>query len=181
MNLAFSKRFPWGQLTLFPERIISLHYKFPDDRQKQWDFRINSDVKMHDHFDMELARRIDPVKIHTIRKSDRWRAGMKIHFINNNRTKDRFQFASARCQSVQDVKFLWTMDELNFRHLKIYVDDRELARRDRVELAINYGFYKYDLFARWFYKYCPPVKEMEPRDQFIAEGFQLIHWTDKSY
>lgn len=52
-------------------------------------------------------------KVHTIRKDskDRWKVGSKIHFVINNRTKDRFQFAPVlevtRIQDI-DIKYLNT-------------------------------------------------------------------------
>src|SRR5699024_2081987 len=63
----------------------------------------------HDEF---VAGKCNPYfdhipKIHTIRhdEKDRWKPGMKIHPIINNRTKNRFQFAPVvECQSVQKIK-----------------------------------------------------------------------------
>ena len=46
-------------------------------------------------------------KKHTIRKDekDRWKVGNDIHFVINNRTKNRFQFAPiTKVKSIQIIK-----------------------------------------------------------------------------
>ena len=48
-------------------------------------------------------------KRHTIRAGHRWKPGMKIHMVINNRTANRFQFASViQCVSVQDIEIKHT-------------------------------------------------------------------------
>ena len=106
MNLGFKTKWPNGEPTFFINKI--------------WDglrvkLRIKSDVyllfvKEHEKKFNEDFYLIPPSKIHTIRedKPDRWKAGNKIHFIINNRTKNLFQFAPViPVISVQTIFFNW--------------------------------------------------------------------------
>jgi len=72
MILGFKTIFPWGQVNFFEEKIkASLIIKFDGI--------------------------IIIPKIHTIRKGNRWRAGVKIHFATGVRSKGYRQFAEAVC------------------------------------------------------------------------------------
>lgn len=129
-------------------------------------------------------------KLHTIRedKSNRWRAGMNIHPVVNNRTPNRFQFAPIiPCKSVQriDIKDVTGTrimgSDLNYGYLlkhtvrdvdfylayEVYVDGKRLMADTIVELAINDGFDTIDDFFKYF-------------ADGIVNG-KLIHWTDKTY
>ncbi len=113
-------------------------------------------------------------KLHTIRedKSNRWRAGMDIHLVINNRTPNRFQFAPViKCVSVQKIEII-PMDsiELLDLHLEAFtavkVDGKILRIKEIQELAINDGFDSVEDFFAYFNKDFTGI---------------LIHWTDKRY
>lgn len=114
-------------------------------------------------------------KLHTIRedKTNRWKAGNDIHFVINNRTKDRFQFAPVvKCRSVQNIEIkemIMTTRPNCMIEDKIYtvkVDNKYLSENEIENLAINDGF--------------PDTKSFF---DFFNDGFngKIIHWTDKRY
>ena len=108
-------------------------------------------------------------KLHTIRSDpkNRWKAGNKIHFVINNRTKDRFQFAPVlECKSVQNIRI---------RHSLIpyppgvFVGDNlmyRLAPEEIEDLARNDGFNSVEDFFKWFDK--------------DFDG-KIIHWHENKY
>jgi len=105
-------------------------------------------------------------KIHTIRadKSNRWKPGNKIHFVINNRTPDRFQFAPIiKCESIQSIKIKNMFDD---RH-SVEIGGIKLQDTEIETLALNDGFESVDDF--WAY--------------FFMEDFEgkIIHWTDYRY
>jgi hypothetical protein len=125
-------------------------------------------------------------KIHTIRAGiGRWRAGLDIHMVINNRTPNRFQFApTIKCKSVQYIRVLWTdgkpsvymgersdLDDLTPFYF-VSDDDDDLPGiltygEDQMNsLAINDGFDSVDDFLAYFNK------------DFTGT---LIHWTDLKY
>jgi hypothetical protein len=119
----------------------------------------------------------DPIsqKLHTIRAGNRWKAGMKIHPVINNRTKDRFQFAPEfECVSVQEIRIeemLMTASNSCYQHPDgrirvVYVDDHRLYKEDIQKLAINDGFDSLTDFFNYF------------NEDFKG---QIIHWTDLRY
>ncbi|WZL88291.1 hypothetical protein VS868_11860 [Salinimicrobium sp. 3283s] len=100
-------------------------------------------------------------KAHTIREDskDLWKAGRDIHFVINNRTKQRFQFAPVvKCVSVQKVEISFMNDVL--------VDGRELSFNEIEVLAKNDGFDSVEDFFSWFNK------------DFTGK---IIHWTNLKY
>lgn len=105
-------------------------------------------------------------KYHTIRRDlyNRWKSGMEIHFVINNRTKDRFQFAPVlKAKTIQKIEienFGYYQDNL------IFVDNRELNMEEMEQLARNDGFPNLKAFFQYF------------NEDF--EG-KLIHWTDFKY
>ena len=114
-------------------------------------------------------------KLHTIRedKTNRWKAGNDIHFVINNRTKDRFQFAPiVKCKSVQNIEIkemIMTARPNCMIEDKIYtvkVDNKYLSENEIDNLAINDGFPDTKSFFRFF-----------------KNGFKgkIIHWTDLKY
>src|SRR5690625_1462107 len=111
-----------------------------------------------------------PPKIHTIRRGNRWRKGMKIHMVIHNRTKKRFQFAPVlECTGVQNVEIdHWWYDEektaANFPTVKI--DDRLLDWTEIENLALNDGFPSVEDFFKFF-------------DSDFSG--QIIHWTNLKY
>jgi hypothetical protein len=110
-------------------------------------------------------------KIHTIRHdvSNRWKVGKLIHFVINNRTPDRFQFAPVmKCTGVQaiQIKYWYNGKDEKFNAPSVYIDDKELNATEVETLALNDGFNcKADFF-----------------DYFNTDFTgKLIHWTDKKY
>lgn len=113
-------------------------------------------------------------KIHTIRRDlkNRWKVGNKIHFVINNRTKDRQQFAPImKVKSIQKIKIEW-IPHVNMYHGEekdlpiIHIDGVKLERYDFYKLFENDGFEGYKDFFEWF------------NEDF--EGI-IIHWTDFKY
>lgn len=116
-------------------------------------------------------------KLHTIRRDteNRWKAGNDIHFVINNRTKDRFQFAPVvKCVNVQSIEILHTLGHAlvkidgeffgeiyhyGFTDIHEYTNDLEV-------LAINDGFPSIEAFFQYF------------NEDFKGK---LIHWTGLKY
>lgn len=69
----------------------------------------------------DLSREyVFPAKKHTIRadKHNRWKVGNKIHFVVNNRTKDRFQFAPIiKCTGTQKIQIIKSVEFARIRFL----------------------------------------------------------------
>lgn len=120
----------------------------------------------------------DPIKakLHTMREDphDRWRAGMDIHMVINNRTKNRFQFAPVvKCVSTQEVRISY-QDYLDGKYYvagwfvspRIIIDGRTILEHEVEELAINDGFESVNDFFAYFNSSCTK---------------KIIHWTDLKY
>lgn len=118
-----------------------------------------------------------PPKLHTIRQDphDRWKAGNKIHFVINNRTKNRFQFAPViEVKSVQKIEIKshghFYEGECTavtpFIKAKVIVDGSLLAYEDAERLAINDGFESLAHFLHYF--------------PYHFTG-KIIHWTNIHY
>lgn len=107
-------------------------------------------------------------KITTIRHDphNRWKAGMNIHPVINNRSTNRFQFAPAiPCLSVQKIEVEYVDTGIGIMRV-IRVDGLTLGQRDREILAINDGFNSIEDFFAYFNK------------DFNGK---IIHWTDLQY
>ncbi len=125
---------------------------------------------------------IEVPKLTTIREDihDRWKAGNKIHFVINNRTKDRFQFAPVlRVKSVQKIEiFNYTNssksliqysaleNDCTYRIYSVLIDGKQLRSEQVDRLAINDGFPSVEAFFNFFDK------------DFSGK---IIHWTDLRY
>jgi len=123
-------------------------------------------------------------KDHTIRedKNDRWKPGMDIHMVINNRTKNRFQFVPVvKCKSVQtieirDITHLSTnvgivlnfpiKDQVFHLRYNVIVDGKILGRNAIIVLAIKDGFDSVEDFFAYFNK------------DFKGK---IIHWTNLKY
>jgi len=114
-------------------------------------------------------------KIHTIRKGNRWKAGIKMQLAIGVRTKDYYQFntgeyaALDHCVSVQHIQ----IDNNSRVGKRIFVEDdtdnifpKRLSESEIEQLAINDGFNSVDAFWNWF------------SVSFIG---QIIHFTDFRY
>ena len=171
MTLSFSTRWPdrmgelAGQPNYFIEKIwMGLpgvdgfeygwqEYRYTEFFGKEWD----------------KPDRTTP-KLHTIRRDEhnRWKPGMKIHPVINNRTPDRFQFAPViECKSVQRIEIKWSHDwedtPLGVQVL-VFIDGELFSDLDK--LAINDGFPSVEAFFQYF------------NTDFKGN---LIHWTDLKY
>lgn len=109
-------------------------------------------------------------KIHTIREDakNRWKVGNDIHFVINNRSKDRFQFAPIlKVVSIQRIDIsVRQRDDFSITH-EVYIDDRLLKFDEFCEFSKNDGFDSIEDFKAWFNK--------------DLRGGKIIHWTDKRY
>lgn len=121
-------------------------------------------------------------KLHTLRldPNNRWKPGMKIHFVINNRTKKRFQFAPVmEVKNVQEVEirsyetdyrtganYTTFLDNYRYKVHKVSVDGRILGLREVSKLVLNDGFPSVEAFFRYFNE---DVK------------LKLIQWTDLKY
>lgn len=101
---------------------------------------------------------------------NRWKIGNKIHFIINNRTKNRFQFAPVlEVKSVQKFEIdrgVVCIDNTIFYDPwigKYYPNDD--SYRDMERLAQNDGFPSVEYFFRYF-------------NQDLGEGWKIISWVD---
>lgn len=105
-------------------------------------------------------------KIHSIRKGNRWKEGMKIHCATGVRTKEYNQFDEKMCVSVQNIKMEWLKPFSEQKHLFITIDNHTLSIEEMEVLSQNDGFEDLEDFFEWF-----------------SEDFdgQIIHWTDFKY
>lgn len=154
--------------THFPERVIKSIDGITEYQQ-------SSLLKVYKWHDVDYP--FDPkvsAKKHTIRvdKSNRWRKGMKIHPVINNRTKNRFQFApEMTCTGVERI-FMSLHPQTE--ELEISAGDSYLYYPEKEKLATNDGFDSYEDFEKWFHKIL--IKEAA---QCLSA--RIIHWTDVRY
>lgn len=113
-------------------------------------------------------------KLHTFRADpkDRWKVGMKIHPVINNRTKNRFQFApELEVKGIQSIKIEYDPKEPVYPKVNVLVSTgthsyKVLGAPSIEKLAINDGFESLDQFFAWFKK------------DFTGK---IIHWTNLKY
>lgn len=112
-----------------------------------------------------------PQKKHTIRKdtNNKWKAGNKIHFVINNRTKNRFQFAPVvQCVSTQKITITYNekICEKHSSEPAVFIDDKIVDYKTIEALAINDGFDNESEFFNYF------------KEDFTGI---IIHWTPLKY
>lgn len=112
-----------------------------------------------------------PQKKHTIRKdtNNKWKAGNKIHFVINNRTKNRFQFAPiVQCVSTQKITITYNekICEKHSSEPAVFIDDKIVDYKTIEALAINDGFDNESEFFNYF------------KEDFTGK---IIHWTPLKY
>lgn len=120
-------------------------------------------------------------KKHTIRQDphDRWKPGMKIHPVINNRTKNRFQFAPVmECVSVQYLAIRY-FDNYPI----VYIGDTENALmpfywENPDDDEDGYGVEQMKQFA-----FNDGFESVEQFFAYFNEDFtgKIIHWTDFKY
>ena len=167
MNLGFKTKWSNGEPTYFVEKIWSglvIKKMFnQNDFNKYIDF-------LEDKKCWDIMQYVEnKSKIHTIRedKPDRWKAGNKIHFLINQRTKDRFQFAPViPVISVQKIEIKTELDNNQDKKLTVLVDNKKLNDTQLISLALNDGFDSLFKFLMYF-----------------KNGFtgKIIHWTNLKY
>lgn len=173
MTLAFSTKFPDGTPTYFINKIWN-EIKMP---QEYHDYLQRYDEKFIGGWFNSIEANSLPSKIHTIRrdKTNRWREGMDIHFVINNRTKDRFQFAPIlKVKKIQTIEIQYlslTKKPIDLKPIiwidgYLFYDPATGIDKGIERLAINDGFDSVDKFFEWF-----------------SESFKgkIIHWTDSAY
>lgn len=115
-------------------------------------------------------------KLHTIREDEknRWKPGMKIQFVINNRSKNRFQFAPVlQVVSIQQILIVSELQN-GTRWNYVEIDGNMLAASTIERLAKNDGFNNSKEFFKYFCKYDDP----ESRAEFSGK---IIHWTNLKY
>lgn len=136
-----------------------------DERTRFDEISPFEDISVYDQ------ERLHP-KLHTIREDphNRWRPGMKIHPVINNRTKDRFQFApTLECTGTQEIWIRQSPMGERYANIKdpaVKSGWRVIRNEEFAQLAINDGFPSVEAFFRWFGK------------DFKGK---IIHWTDLRY
>jgi len=171
MTLAFMTKLD-GKPTYFIEKIWQ---SFPDEKTADiFSYYLDGMDSVHYNFSCDAIDMRE--KIHTIRldKSKRWKVGNKIHFVINNRTPKRYQFAPiVIVKSVQDIKItemLMTQTAYctvsNNKIFKVEIDGRVLHKSEVEKLAFNDGFENVDAFFNYF------------NEDFKGS---LIHWTEHEY
>lgn len=115
-----------------------------------------------------IPKYLDGTKIHSIRKGKRWKAGMRIQYYQDTRTKNMRKFmGDGLCTSVQNI----TMTRLSPTHLSVFIDDYLLGHEDIKTLARNDGFDNVEDFVLFFF----------PEGYYGMFEGQIIHWTDFKY
>ncbi len=175
MTLGFTQTIN-GKPNYFPEKII-MGLDIPDYKKFTLMDHL-ADVVIPYSIDEFRNGKCNPLfphkpKLHTIRTdpSSRWKAGMDIHMVINNRTKNRFQFAPVvKCTSVQVFELEYKNHLLaqnpNYTYCVLKIDGVSRSREEIEELAINDGFDSVEDFFKYFNK------------DFKGK---LIHWTDLKY
>jgi len=176
MTLSFSSHYPSGEPAYFPEKILkSFPARWPKNvapnRYSELDgLRTTWNVwkRKLSHVSYQPTRGLvaEP-KLHTLRQDTkkRWKAGVKIHFVLFNRTPERWQFAEAKCNAVQEV----VIRRYGLTY-GVWVDGRSLSEKETAQLAKNDGFKTADDFYHWF---VPGLCQ--------TWSGRIIHWTDLKY
>lgn len=161
MILPFSEKFPWGEPTLFEEKLTL---------KKTWETK-DMYVISNGYPDFEP-------KIHTIRKdlAGRWRAGRSVQGFYNSRTKNMRKIFDGHCYSTQSIEIIHEPNYCeqigSYPVVLVQWKDvehpclRQLDIFEIEKLAINDGFKDTKQFFKWF-----------------SEDFKgkIIHFTDFKY
>lgn len=152
MTLSFSQHLN-GKPTYFPEKIIAalniikgqdlvfrrehdLLFEVIDPTEEQ--FRAGSCNPLFPHVP----------KLHTIRKdkANRWKPGMDIHMVINNRTPNRYQFVPVvKCVSTDTFVKPISGQTLSNRHKVIaYLNDETALSRKTIGLLVKVIEYAYE-------------------------------------
>ncbi|MDO3641955.1 hypothetical protein [Mucilaginibacter sp. L3T2-6] len=176
MTLGFSTKIN-GKPNYFPEKIISalqlegvISIEKACELLRDYPLLVDERLRFIDTYRTAIEN-YKP-KGHTIRRDEhnRWRAGMDIHPVINNRTRNRFQFAPViKCVRVQDYRIGYFPEEnypCPLNNIHVYIDGNVLSDAAVKQLAINDGF---DTVADFFAYF---------NTDFTGK---IIHWTDLKY
>lgn len=161
MTLAFSAQLN-GKKTFFPHRILSGLETKQIIVFRQWYSLC---------YKVDYSKEIINDKLHTIRQDEKnkWKAGNLIHFVINNRTKQRYQFAPViKCTNIQHIEISYWYNKKTqlFDLPMVVIDNRELTKKQIEILAQNDGFDNAKEFFLYF------------NTNFKGK---IIHWTDLMY
>jgi len=160
MNLAFKKTYR-GYPTYFPHMILlSLlaTEQMTTEEFGEWLY------KLKEQWPECICDGLLSPKHHTIRTSGDWELDKLIHFIINNRSKDRYQFAPImKVKKVDDV--VMTFDT----GFDVQVNGSWLDSEDIERMAVNDGFNAVEDMAEWFF----------PNEKVESFSGKIIHWTDQ--
>lgn len=193
MTLAFMTKWPQkmdhlnGYQTHFPEKIWkSMIHKFDTDQQAVYfaeDYLKEAPLMEIKYPEWNGIHDKTPKK-HSIREDghDRWKDGTNIHFVINDRTPNRFQFAPVLpCVSTQKIEIIWNkpLSELfntlpgifalnngKGNYVCVFIDGKPMSRSIVNQLALNDGFNSIEDFFLWF------------NTDFNGK---IIHWTNLKY
>lgn len=168
MILPFMTKFPGGTKTEFVEKILACTgcEDLPDSTLKRLADLLAPGLDGGDWMIPEIVEGFNPKK-HTIREDlkNRWKAGNKIHFVINNRSKNYLQFAPVKlCVLIQKIEITYASDYANSMVVK--VDDKCLNIEEQQQLAWNDGFSCLATFQMYF------MQDFKGK---------IIHWTDLKY
>jgi hypothetical protein len=162
MNLGFKQKFADGRATHFIAKIWNGFVK-SDDYNFFLEWNWDNEIIITNLDDKFLSADAKP-KLHTIREdnANRWTAGTLIHFIINNRTPDRLQFAPVipvvRTQKISIYP--------NWSGVTVQIDGLYKSLEEIKILAINDGFDSVEDFYAYFNR------------NFTGK---IIHWTNLKY
>ena len=116
-------------------------------------------------------------KKHTIRtdSTNRWKAGMKIHFATGIRTKNYDCFKQGVCISTQTIEIVWKINNKGKSNeswgVQVYIDGNNVTNEADIidQLAKNDGFHDRKEFFEW-----------EEWNKKYFKG-KIIHWTNLKY
>lgn len=188
MTLGFQTKWPerMGELAGQPNYFVEKIWEsFPEVLQKEYlpeYFDRHFDL-LNKHWDNHYGISEPHPKSHTIRADphNRWKPGNKIHFVINNRTKDRFQFAPVvECVSVQEIEIrtyesrikpmidysFFLSESYLFSCFRVYIDGIIKPLHEVKHLALNDGFPSVEAFFQYF------------NTDFKGN---LIHWSNLKY
>lgn len=187
MTLSFSQKWKNGNPTKFVDRI--------------WDGLLLNNIQVvgdYEYYQMlhrnkfgDAWEQYEPFmkhpKIHTIRedKTDRWKVDNNIHFVINNRTSKRFQFAPIlKAKAIQEVEI---NSRFGYASLEVVIDGKIFAQyhynydkpknlKGLVEFIRNDGFEgktDRELITNFKNYFAPHTND-------VFKG-KIIHWTDLKY
>ena len=166
MTLGFRTKIKGKQIH-FAEKIIR-SLDIPE-HERMTNYDLLSEVqKENEQLNIHEFQELKP-KLHTIRedKKNRWKVGSDIHFVINNRTKNRFQFApvlKVKCIQKISIHNDYGLSKGIYRWVNI--DGRQLPKEEIETLARFDGFENVEDFWDWF------------KDDFQGK---IIHWTSFTY